>query len=44
MIIAIGPIEGHYGGAAQHILNVVRNSRYDYEFINVPQSCNYLVS
>ena len=38
MNIAIGPIEGHYGGAAQHILNIVRNSRYDYEFISVPQS------
>ncbi len=38
MKIAIGPIEGHYGGAAQHILNIVRNSRHDYEFINVPQS------
>lgn len=38
MKIAIGPIEGHYGGAAQHILNIVRNSEYDYEFISVPQS------
>ena len=38
MNIAIGPIEGHYGGAAQHILNIVRNSRYDYEFISVPQA------
>ena len=38
MKIAIGPIEGHYGGAAQHILNIVRNSRHNYEVINIPQS------
>ena len=38
MRIAIGPLEGHYGGAAQHILNIVYNSKYDYKFIRVPQS------
>lgn len=38
MKIAIGPIEGHYGGAAQHILNIMRNSVHDYETIEVPSS------
>ena len=38
MKIAIGPIEGHYGGAAQHILNIIRNSTHNYEAITVPSS------
>lgn len=38
MKIAIGPIEGHYGGASQHILNIMRHSRYDYEPIGIPTS------
>lgn len=36
MKVAIGPIEGHYGGAAQHILNVIRYSDYDFDKIELP--------
>ena len=36
MKIAIGPIEGHYGGAAQHILNIINHSRYDFTKIEIP--------
>lgn len=37
MKIAIGPIEGHYGGAAQHILNIIKHSDHDYTEIKVPE-------
>jgi len=38
MKIAIGPIEGHYGGAAQHILNIVEYSKHQYDLIEVPET------
>lgn len=38
MRIAIGPIEGYYGGAAQHILNIIRYSAHNFEKIEVPNS------
>lgn len=38
MKVAIGPIEGHYGGAAQHILNIVEHSSNQYDLIEVPHS------
>src|SRR3989344_8232170 len=38
MKIAIGPIEGHYGGAAQHIINIVNHSRHSFDLINLPSS------
>lgn len=38
MKIAIGPIEGHYGGAAQHILNIKSHSENEYDLIEIPKS------
>lgn len=38
MKIAIGPMEGHYGGAAQHIINIVNHSRHSFDLINLPLS------
>jgi len=38
MKVTIGPIEGYYGGAAQHILNIIRYSSNDFEKIEVPNS------
>ncbi len=38
MRIAIGPIEGHYGGAAQHILNIKEHSKYKCDLIEFPKS------
>jgi phosphatidylinositol alpha-mannosyltransferase len=38
MKIAIGPIEGHYGGAAQHILNIIEYSKYSFDKITIPVS------
>ena len=38
MKVAIEPIEGHYGGAAQHILNIIRYSDHNFETIEVPNS------
>lgn len=38
MKIAIGPIEGHYGGAAQNILNIVKHSRNKFDKIEVSYS------
>lgn len=38
MRIAIGPIEGHYGGSAQHILNIKEHSSHQYDLIEVPES------
>ncbi len=38
MRIAIGPIEGHYGGAAQHIINIMNHSDQKFETIELPQS------
>lgn len=37
MKIAIGPIEGHYGGAAQHILNIIKNSSHQFDKIEIPR-------
>jgi len=38
MKIAIGPIEGYYGGAAQHILNIKEHSSDQYDLIEIPLS------
>lgn len=38
MKIAIGPVEGEYGGAAHHIRNLVEHSRLQYRLITMPSS------